>query len=597
MQKLRASWVGGMLAVCCLAQAALALSGLPVAAAVAACVGLGLVLGQRRVAPALMALPVAEPAPPPAEPAAPPPAPVLGPALRAAFARVADGDFGARLGPEVEAEIAGPLNAGLAELQTAIDEILALADLLASGDLTAPANGDYKGNLRLLRDAFNGIQAGLRDIILHALASADEIRTQSIEIAAAATQSLDASAAQSASVAGVTQSRHALEAAVDRVRASVTAVREEIGAARSESALAETVRARAMDSISRLQKDTGQIGSILQVIDAIAMQTNLLAVNASIEAARAGAAGRGFAVVSTEVQALAGRSAKAASEIRAIVSGSLGTAADCARDVAACNALIGALVVRIAATETASTRIEAACDEQVAALAETGAEIGTLADLARAGEAMAERVAATAQSLDHVSARLHDELERFRLHDEVMEREVVVRANEIARRFEAAIAQGQITRDALFSTAYSRDGTAEPPQFSTPFTALTDRLLPPILESALDIHGGVVFCAAVTRDGFLPTHNAKFSQPAGPDPVWNTAHARNRRFFRDRVGLAAGQSRAPVLFQAYRRDMGGGRFVTMKDVSAPITVEGRHWGGLRIGYRPAEDIAAARSAA
>ncbi len=60
------------------------------------------------------------------------------------------------------------------------------------------------------------------------------------------------------------------------------------------------------------------------------------------------------------------------------------------------------------------------------------------------------------------------------------------------------------------------------------------------------------------RNGYLPTHNVKFSKPQGNDPVWNTANSRNRRIFDDRVGLGAGQSTAPFLMQIYRRDMGGG---------------------------------------
>ena len=76
----------------------------------------------------------------------------------------------------------------------------------------------------------------------------------------------------------------------------------------------------------------------------------------------------------------------------------------------------------------------------------------------------------------------------------------------------------------------------------------------------------------------------KFSQPQGRDPVWNAANCRNRRIFNDRVGLGAGQSQAPFLMQLYRRDMGGGKFVMMKDVSAPIFVQRQHWGGLRLAY-------------
>jgi len=117
------------------------------------------------------------------------------------------------------------------------------------------------------------------------------------------------------------------------------------------------------------------------------------------------------------------------------------------------------------------------------------------------------------------------------------------------------------------------------------FTALADRLLPPVQEAVLDLDPRVVFCVAIDRNGYLPTHNRKFSQPQGSDPVWNQANCRNRRIFDDRVGLGAGRNIKPFLPQTYRRDMGGGAFALMKDVSAPVRIQGRHWGGVRIGYK------------
>jgi methyl-accepting chemotaxis protein len=80
---------------------------------------------------------------------------------------------------------------------------------------------------------------------------------------------------------------------------------------------------------------------------------------------------------------------------------------------------------------------------------------------------------------------------------------------------------------------------------------------------------------------------ARVSQPQGDDPVWNAAHCRNRRIFGDRTGLTCGRNTEPFIVQTYRRDMGGGNFVMMKDASAPIWVNGRHWGGFRIGYTAA----------
>ncbi len=95
-----------------------------------------------------------------------------------------------------------------------------------------------------------------------------------------------------------------------------------------------------------------------------------------------------------------------------------------------------------------------------------------------------------------------------------------------------------------------------------------------------------MFCVAWARNGYLPTHNPDYRRPQGRDPVWNTAHCRNRRIFNDRAVQRVGRNTKPFLLQTYRRDMGGGVFALLKDLSAPIYVRGRHWGAFRMGYRP-----------
>jgi methyl-accepting chemotaxis protein len=83
----------------------------------------------------------------------------------------------------------------------------------------------------------------------------------------------------------------------------------------------------------------------------------------------------------------------------------------------------------------------------------------------------------------------------------------------------------------------------------------------------------------------VATHNKSYCQPQRPgDVVWNTANSRYRRIFNDRTGLASARNQRPFLLQTYRRDMGGGRFVLLKEATAPIMVNGRHWGGLRLAF-------------
>ncbi|MGE5504726.1 MAG: methyl-accepting chemotaxis protein, partial [Actinomycetota bacterium] len=161
-------------------------------------------------------------------------------------------------------------------------------------------------------------------------------------------------------------------------------------------------------------------------------------------------------------------------------------------------------------------------------------------------------------------------------------------ADRIGRLFEAAVDRGEIGLDDLFDEDYQPIAGTNPQQVTTRFTAFTDKVLPEIQEPMLQFHPGVAFCAAVDRNGYLPTHNLRVSKPQGADPVWNNANCRNRRIFNDRTGLRAGRSTEPYLLQSYLRDMGGGNYVMMQDLSAPIMVKGRHWGGLRMGYTLAE---------
>ena len=168
--------------------------------------------------------------------------------------------------------------------------------------------------------------------------------------------------------------------------------------------------------------------------------------------------------------------------------------------------------------------------------------------------------------------------------DQLLIEDVMARANSLSALLEEAVARNEISMTALFSDDYRPIAGTNPVQMMAPFTALTDRLFPQVQEAALAQDGRIIFCAAVDRNGYLPTHNKKFSAVQSADPVWNAANCRNRRIFNDRVGLGAGRSEKPFLMQIYRRDMGGGTFALMKDVSAPIFVNGAHWGGLRLAY-------------
>ena len=395
--------------------------------------------------------------------------------------------------------------------------------------------------------------------------------------------------------------RTALGATVD-ARQTVASGQTRIDAALSDVTTLANQVALFGERIEALTQALGKVARAAGDIDAIARTTNLLALNASIEAARAGAAGRGFMVVAQEVKQLSGRTQDATRLIEANL-------ADLTREITAI-----ADTGRAAADSAGKVRREAGHVSRV--MAEIDTAVLAIADrqdeITRCTESVASQVTATedgchgigagvTQAAGRLSAAktslsgLVDASERLvastaRLGVETVDTPYIEAVKEAAAQisalFDIEVAEGRISLRDMFDQDYRPIPGSDPQQMLAAFTAMTDRVLPAVQEPLLQLSTDVVFCAAVDVNGYLPTHNRKFSLPQRPgDPSWNAANCRNRRIFADRVGLGAGRSTRPFYLQSYRRDMGGGTFALMKDVSAPIYVNGRHWGGLRLAYR------------
>lgn len=355
------------------------------------------------------------------------------------------------------------------------------------------------------------------------------------------------------------------------------------------------------DKLGGLTHALERVSAVSEGIDGIAAQTRLLALNATIEAARAGEAGKGFAVVAGEVKALAQQTSDATTEISDTVSelagiieelvsasgdaraqaGTVGEdAGKISESIEDVNDVIPLIQEHAGDIQETTERNVAMCDEV------KEAAINLHGDVEREGRLLNnanDRIATVlAVSQDVIENLVSDGIE---VPDSRYIDMVTGAAARIGKLFEDGIADGSISEGDLFDTDYQPIPGTDPQQHTTRSNAFTDKVLPGIQEPILELDDTIVFCAAVDVNGYLPTHNAKYNNPQGDDPVWNAANCRNRRIFDDPTGAAAGANTRPFFLQVYKRDMGGGEFVLMKDLSAPVMVNGRHWGGFRMGYR------------
>jgi methyl-accepting chemotaxis protein len=359
-------------------------------------------------------------------------------------------------------------------------------------------------------------------------------------------------------------------------------------------------------SLVNVSETIKKVGAASASINEIARETQLVALNASIEAARLGEAGKGFAVIGAAVKALADQISSFAKQNEVTIAALEGTlrqlsaqtresastaeaAIEASGQAAETTRTIQSLVASVEQLTDQIVGMAGPVQSNIASSGRVRDELRSLVGLARACHTKLDLAGERSEAILDISENFNLFIAESGIQtpDTPFIDLARTTAAEIAALFEEAVRTGQISLSDLFDDVYRPVPGSDPQQVLTRFTAFTDRVLPAIQEPILKVDERIVFAAAIDRNGYLPTHNLVYSRPQGDDPVWNAANCRNHRIFADRTGLGAGRNTRPFLLQTYRRDMGGGNFVLMKDISAPIMVRGRHWGGFRMGYRPA----------
>ncbi len=352
--------------------------------------------------------------------------------------------------------------------------------------------------------------------------------------------------------------------------------------------------------IAALQQQFVGVVQHMSVIRDIAQKTNLLSLNANIEAARVGEAGRGFAVVAEEIRKLAQTTEKS------VVS--IGDA-------------VGAIEKTLRGVGQSTERFSAHMETSQQRVLKIAAHFGDIAggvtnvakmansvtgDLARQSDrqraldqdfnAMALKVRGEADEMVHAAANVTESLDQALLKSQrLFESATLFRTDseasvvlghledvsaEIQQRLQRALDGGELGPDELFDENYVPVENTDPRKYTTRFTAWIKREIQPIQDRYLALSDRYKYVLLVDRNGYAAAHNSVYDHPLTGDPKKDLIGNRSMRLFNDPVGITSARNQEPFLLQVYSRDTGE----IMRELARPVAVGGRHWGAMRFAF-------------
>ncbi len=491
-----------------------------------------------------------------------------------------------------------------------------VAERLANGQLDRKINIETSDEIGQLGKAFNRMTqvifkdlemevekggklvVGVKETIQQLSSSANQLMAISAEQAAGANQ--QASAVQEATTTAAQMAATSRQVADNALRVEELAV-ETCGAGGDgmqavESAVAAMQELKNQvklisEAMLELAENSQKIDGIVELIDEISDQTNLLALNAAIEAAGAGEAGKRFSIVANEVKRLAQRTVSATAQIKTLVNASQQATRETTRLSSAGSQGVdgaSALVTRIAEKLTAilslveettmsAREIKLSTQQQTTASEQMAETISEVRDVATQVAASADEMSLAVSDLTSLADELRNTLEVG------LQEKGKVKAVNGSRMMEAvlqeALRTGRFSVENLFDENYQPIPGTDPVKYHTCYDGYLDEIIRS-LEDTFLADPQVVFAVLADRNGYVPTHNSRYNLPLTGDVEKDRLQNRGKRLFNDPVGLAAARNTNGVLVQTYNRDTGE----KMWDISFPVTVAGRHWGGFRIGY-------------
>jgi methyl-accepting chemotaxis protein len=296
-----------------------------------------------------------------------------------------------------------------------IKDLQATADAWGQGDLSEGMEGKGRDEIASVKRDLGRMHLSLTHLVAQVRSGVDVVSGNTAEIASANLDLSERTERAAISLQKTAASVHQLSVAVKHTADSATQAVESAACAMQVAVRGGEVVAKVVNTMNDINASSRKIADIIQVIDSIAFQTNILALNAAVEAARAGEQGRGFAVVATEVRSLAGRSADAAREIKAIISTSVEKVKTGSALVEAAGRTMQEIEESVGRVSAVIEDIRLAANEQFEGIGLISVAMGGIDQATQQNAAMVEESAAGAISLAEETQHLRSAVSVFKL--------------------------------------------------------------------------------------------------------------------------------------------------------------------------------------
>src|SRR5690349_10751963 len=320
-------------------------------------------------------------------------------------------------------------------LQAAVQETQDAVKFAIDGDLTHRiAMQGKSGDLEKLCSGVNALLDSTSDLVRRVKNAVAQVHSGAAEISKGNSNLSQRTEEQASSLEETASSMEEMTSTVKQTADNAGQANQLAMAARQQAEKGGSVVSAAVSAMNGINAQSKKIADIIGVIDEIAFQTNLLALNAAVEAARAGEQGRGFAVVATEVRNLAGRSATAAKEIKALIQDSVAKVDEGSKLVDESGHTLEEIVNAVKKVTDIVAEIAAASREQSSGIEQVNRAVMQMDQTTQQNAALVEEASAASQAIVEQAQALNGMIARYNVGDEVASTRSAAKAPAAERR-------------------------------------------------------------------------------------------------------------------------------------------------------------------